>query len=88
MSKINRELKILSGVELDILENGKIEADADGYFATKKDAERIRLLEDVMNQYTYGWYIAKLPSVEAQVKSIAEFKIYIINLFQENYHAQ
>ncbi len=71
------ELKVLCELELSILNDGKIDPDPDGYFESKKDRERLIDFTELQEKYSYGWYIAR-QSIEEQIKSINEFKDYII----------
>jgi len=66
-----KDIKKLHKVESFILTNGKpIE---------ETDIEILDLLEGVMQDYTYGWYIPDESCFE-QLKNINEFKIYILRL--------
>ena len=72
-----QELITLCKLESSILVDGKINPDEEGYFACENDKERIIDLVKLQEKYTYGWYIAA-ESLEEQIKSINEFKKYII----------
>lgn len=71
------ELKVLCELELSILNDGKIEGDESGFFESVKDRNRTKGLADLQEKYSYGWYIAE-RTVEDQIKSINDFKKYII----------
>lgn len=78
MDKIKiEELKKLCELELSILNNGKIDPDKDGYYEATYDRCRVKDLGDLQEKYTYGWYIAE-QTMEEQIKSINDFKKYII----------
>jgi len=49
---------------------------------TRQDKEILRIAENVMQDYTYGWYIYEENIIE-QLKSINQFKIYILELMGE-----
>jgi len=59
----------LCKVENYILENEKA--------INKEDAYMIDLLENIMDHYTYGWYILE-ETIFEQLKSINKFKVYIL----------
>lgn len=63
-------IKTLCTVENFILENDRKIEDSDTVIINK--------LEQVMEQYAYGWYIIK-ESMTEQIKSINNFKVYIID---------
>ena len=46
---------------------------------TKQDKEILRIAENVMQDYTYGWYIYEENIIE-QLRSINKFKVYILDL--------
>ena len=60
----------LCKVEDYILENEKA--------LNKEDTYMIHLLETIMDYYTYGWYILE-ENMLKQLKSINQFKIYILD---------
>ena len=72
-----KELLELCKLEQSILTEGKINPDAKGYFPCAEDEKRLSELIKLQDKYTYGWYIAK-EGIEDQIKSINEFKVYII----------
>lgn len=74
---ILNELKILCELELSLIENGKILADEEGYFAHSTEQERLKGLDSLQDKYHYGWYIAA-ESLTEQLQSINEFKLFII----------
>jgi hypothetical protein len=59
----------LCTVENYILENERA--------LNKDDTYMLHLLETIMDQYTYGWYITR-ESIFEQLKSINQFKIHIL----------
>lgn len=71
------EIKELCELEISILNNGKIEADEEGYFINKKEEKRTKKLNELMTKYSYGWYITK-ESLEEQIISINNFKKFIM----------
>lgn len=81
LEKVN-ELMILCQLEQSILCLGKIMPDNDGFFTSEEDWPRTRKFENLQEKYTYGWYIAE-QSLEDQIKSLNEFKKYIID-FKED----
>jgi len=60
----------LCQVENYILENEKA--------LNKEDTYMIHLLENIMDHYTYGWYVLE-ENIFEQLKSINKFKVYILN---------
>jgi len=64
-----KNIENLCKVEDYILENEKA--------LNKEDTYMIRLLEHVMEYYTYGWYIIE-ESMFEQLKSINRFKVYVL----------
>jgi hypothetical protein len=66
-----KDIEKLCKVEGFILENGRA--------ITEEDRDILKLLEGVMTDYTYGWYIYEEPLFE-QLRSINKFKDYILNL--------
>lgn len=66
-----KDIEKLCKVEQFILSNGRS--------ITEKDKDILYLAEDVMQDYTYGWYIYQEPLKE-QLKSINKFKNYILDL--------
>lgn len=78
MDKIKiEELKTLCELELSILNDRKIDPDETGFMNAAYDEERLEGLSDLQDKYTYGWYIAE-QTMEEQIKSINDFKKYII----------
>ena len=45
---------------------------------SKDDTEILVLLNNIMDEYTYGWYICE-EGFEEQLKSISKFKLFILN---------
>jgi hypothetical protein len=66
-----KDVEKLCKVEAFILNNGRT--------ITEKDKDILYLAEEVMQDYTYGWYIYE-ESLPEQLKSINKFKIYILDL--------
>lgn len=78
MNKVKiKELKTLCELEFSILNYGKIDKDATGFMNETYEDRRLEGLFDLQDKYTYGWYIAE-QTMEEQIKSINEFKKYII----------
>jgi len=70
-SKQIKDIEKLCKVENFILTNGSA--------ITKQDKEILSIAENVMQDYTYGWYIYDENVIE-QLHSINKFKIYILEL--------
>lgn len=70
----------LSALEASIYTDGIIKHDADKEipFAAAEESVRMKPLNELMDKYTYGWYIAESKTVQQQVKDIDEFKDYIL----------
>lgn len=66
-----KDVEKLCKVENFIISNGRP--------LTEQDKDMLYLIEDVMEDYTYGWYIYK-EGFFNQLKSINEFKVYILGL--------
>jgi hypothetical protein len=66
-----KDIEKLHKVESFILTNGRA--------IELEDKDMLDLLEGVMQDYNYGWYITD-EDVFYQLKSINEFKIYILKL--------
>lgn len=77
MNDIMQDLILLTKVEEDILLNGRIFPDNEGYYACEKDKARVKGLESLMEKYHYGWYIAH-ESLKEQIVSIIKFKLYVL----------
>lgn len=69
--KYIKDVEKLCKVENFILTNGRA--------ITENDKEILYLAEDVMQDYTYGWYIWQ-ENMFDQIKSINKFKVYILDL--------
>lgn len=61
--------------------DGAIEPDESGYFTSDKDNERTKILSELQDKYTYGWYIAE-QSKDEQLNAITKFMSYI----EDNYY--
>jgi hypothetical protein len=48
---------------------------------TEQDDLILNILERVMQDYTYGWYVCEESTIE-QLISINKFKLYILNLIK------
>ena len=72
-----KDLIELCKLELSILTDGKIIPNKSGIFPSIMEQERVHELGKLQEKYNYGWYIAE-QSMEDQIKSINEFKKYII----------
>ena len=70
-SKQIKDVEKLCKVENFILNNGSA--------ITEQDKEILKIAENVMQNYTYGWYIYEENIIE-QLHSINKFKIYILDL--------
>ena len=68
-----KNTKKLCEVENYILENEKS--------LNKEDTCMIHLIETIMDNYTYGWYILE-ENLFDQLKSINKFKVYILDQFK------
>lgn len=67
------DVKKLCDIENYIINNGR--------GITEQDKEILKRLEDIMDNYTYGWYIYQENLID-QLKNINKFKIFILNLIQ------
>lgn len=77
-----QEIGALLKLQLDILQNGKIDPDKSGFFAAQKENIRLKTFYELQDKYTYGWYIAE-QSLDDQISSISEFIRYIIKNYEE-----
>jgi hypothetical protein len=68
-----KDVEKLCKVEQFILSNGRA--------IMENDYEILHLAEDIMQDYTYGWYIYE-ESLPEQLISINKFKIYILGLIK------
>ena len=66
-----KDIEKLCKVEQFILANGR--------GITEQDKDILNLAEEVMMDYTYGWYIYD-ESITEQIRSLNKFKIYILDL--------
>lgn len=69
-----KDIEKLHKVESFILTNGRS--------IEETDTEMLNLLESMMQDYKYGWYISDEKLFE-QLESINQFKIYILKLKDE-----
>lgn len=77
------ELAALQELYDDILfGSGAIEPDESGFFISEKDRERTNILSELMDKYTYGWYIAE-QSKDEQLDDIKKFMSYIEDKYYE-----
>lgn len=76
------ELLALQELYNDIcFKSGAIGPDESGYFISDKDKERTKILSELQDKYTYGWYIAE-QSKDEQLDAITKFMSYI----EDNYY--
>lgn len=77
-TSVKEDLMILTKVELDLLENGKVSCDG-----AIDDVESQTRLQDihfygVQNKYHYGITLGSYPTLKKQLKAIMDFKKYIM----------
>ena len=85
MTKL-QEIANLTALELDLIQFGKIEKRVEHEpFETIYDSERLKRFhfDELQEKYLYGWYIAE-QTLEEQIKSIDEFKLYILENYKED----
>lgn len=76
------EIAALSQLETSIINDGMIKPDEEGFFTCEEDRERTAALSALMDKYRYGWYIAHEPTAFDQLRSINQFKLYILSQYK------
>ena len=77
MKEYLKEIKTLCQLELSIINEGKIKDDGEGILPHVNEYERLKGLDNLMEKYHYGWYIAE-SDMQEQLRQINHFKIYIL----------
>jgi len=77
----HRDIAEITKLLASIFKVGKIESKVDEWgfpWTNKEDEERIKPIQNLMQKYSYGWYIES-ESYDNQIKSLIDFAKYIID---------
>lgn len=77
-TSVKEDLIILTKLEMDLLENGKVSSN--GKIDDAKSQFRLNDIGfyDIQNKYHYGITLGVYPTLKKQLKAIIEFKKYIM----------
>lgn len=77
-TSVKEDLMILTKVELDLLENGKVSCDGGIDDAKSQFRLQDNRFYDVQKKYHYGITLGMYPTLKKQLKVIMDFKKYIM----------
>lgn len=77
-TSVKEDLMILTKVEMDLLENGKVSCEGVIEDAKSQDRLQANHFYGVQNKYHYGITLGSYPTLKKQLKAIIDFKKYIM----------